>query len=40
LGQGVLLKAILLVALMGALGGIFPAVRATEMKIVDALRQI
>ena len=39
-GPSVLTKAILLALTMGTLGGIFPAVRATEMKIVDALREI
>jgi putative ABC transport system permease protein len=36
----VLVEALLLAVLMGLLGGLYPAVRATRMKIVDALREI
>jgi putative ABC transport system permease protein len=36
----VLVQALLLVVVMGLLGGLFPAIRATRMKIVDALREI
>lgn len=36
----VLVQALILVVAMGLLGGLFPAIRATRMKIVDALREI
>jgi len=39
-GWPVLLQGILLSLIMGALGGLFPAVRAVRMRIVDALRQV
>lgn len=39
-GPAVLLQAVILAALMGTVGGLFPAIRATRMKIVDALREI
>jgi len=39
-GPWVQVLAIVLVAVVGTLGGLFPALRATRMKIVDALREI
>ncbi len=39
-GPAVLIQAVILAALMGTVGGLFPAIRATRMKIVDALREI
>ena len=39
-GPIVLLQGALLAVLVGVVGGIFPAIRATRMKIVDALREI
>lgn len=39
-GPMVQLLAVLLVVVVGVLGGLFPALRATRMKIVDALREI
>jgi putative ABC transport system permease protein len=39
-GPAVLVQAILLAVLMGTLGGLFPAIRATRLRIVDALREI
>lgn len=39
-GPKVLLEGVLLASLMGLLGGIFPAVRAIRLKIIDALRQV
>lgn len=36
----VLVQALVLVVVMGLMGGLFPAIRATRMKIVDALREI
>ncbi|MBI2826626.1 MAG: ABC transporter permease [Planctomycetia bacterium] len=39
-GPAVLAQAVLLAVLMGVIGGLFPAIRATRMKIVDALREI
>ena len=38
-GPGVLLRGVLMALAMGLLGGLFPAVRATRMNIVDALRE-
>ena len=38
-GPGVLLRGVLMALVMGLLGGLFPAVRATRMNIVDALRE-
>jgi putative ABC transport system permease protein len=39
-GPLVLLQGALLAVAVGVIGGIFPAIRATRMKIVDALREI
>jgi putative ABC transport system permease protein len=39
-GPWVQVLALLLVAVVGTMGGLFPALRATRMKIVDALREI
>lgn len=39
-GPVVLIQALLLALFMGAAGGLFPAIRATRLKIVDALREI
>lgn len=39
-GPAVLLQGAALAMLMGVIGGIFPALRAVRMKIVDALREI
>jgi len=39
-GAAVLIQALGLVVIMGLLGGLFPAIRATRLKIVDALREI
>lgn len=38
-GPLVLLRGVMIALLMGLLGGLFPAIRATRMQIVDALRQ-
>ena len=38
-GWTVLAQGILMAMTMGALGGLFPAVRAVRMKIVNALRE-
>jgi putative ABC transport system permease protein len=38
-GPRVLLQGLLLAVTMGVLGGLFPAVRAVRMKIVNALRE-
>lgn len=39
-GPKVLFQGVLLASLMGLIGGIFPAVRAIRLKIIDALRQV
>ena len=39
-GPAVLLRGMLMALAMGVLGGLFPAVRATQMSIVNALRQV
>ncbi len=39
-GPKVLFQGVLLASMMGLLGGIFPAVRAIRLKIIDALRQV
>jgi putative ABC transport system permease protein len=39
-GPMVLAQALLLALFMGTAGGLFPAIRATRLKIVDALREI
>lgn len=39
-GWPVLLQGIFLSLIMGAVGGLFPALRAVRMRIVDALRQV
>jgi putative ABC transport system permease protein len=39
-GPSVQILAVIIVATVGMLGGLFPALRATRMKIVDALREI
>lgn len=39
-GPVVLAEALLLALFMGVAGGLFPAIRATRLKIVDALREI
>lgn len=38
-GPSVLLRGIIMAVVMGVVGGLFPAVQATRMRIVDALRQ-
>jgi putative ABC transport system permease protein len=38
-GPNVLLRGVVMALVMGALGGLFPAVRAVRMQIIDALRQ-
>jgi putative ABC transport system permease protein len=39
-GPEVLVRGALLAILMGMVGGLFPAIRSTRMRIVDALREI
>jgi putative ABC transport system permease protein len=39
-GPSVLLQGTLLAIVMGMLGGLFPAIRSTRMRIVDALREV
>jgi ABC-type antimicrobial peptide transport system permease subunit len=36
----VLLRGVLMALAMGVLGGLFPAIRAVRMNIVDALREL
>ena len=38
-GPAVLARGVLMALVMGALGGLFPAIRAVRLKIIDALRQ-
>ncbi len=38
-GPWVLLRGVLMALLMGLLGGLFPAIRAIRLRIIDALRQ-
>lgn len=39
-GPDVLLRGVLMAVVMGLLGGLFPAVRAIRLKVIDALRQV
>lgn len=39
-GPDVLIRGVLMAVVMGLLGGLFPAVRAIRLKVVDALRQV
>jgi putative ABC transport system permease protein len=39
-GPKVLLQGVIMAMMMGLIGGLFPAVRAIRMKIIDALRQV
>ena len=38
-GPAVLLRGVIMALIMGVIGGLFPAIRAVRMKIVDALRE-
>jgi putative ABC transport system permease protein len=38
-GPAVLLRGVLLAVVMGVFGGLFPAVRAVRVNIIDALRE-
>jgi putative ABC transport system permease protein len=38
-GPAVLARGVLMALAMGAIGGLFPAIRAVRLRIVDALRQ-